>query len=136
MNAGEIPFDGATVSTETEWFRVTAAELPSATPSASSTPTRGSGRPTEVGEDTEPSSHDNALSGGAIAGVVIGVVVAVIGLAGGWYLVRRRRNRSTANSEAEARGRRLAPVMQEGFPEGYELNKTMTKGGITSHAAV
>jgi hypothetical protein len=74
--------------------------------------------------------HHSSIAGGAIAGIVIGVLVAVALIAGGVLFLRRRRNKEAASTlesrEAEARAARLEPVMQEGYP-GFEMQNRSKK---------
>lgn len=85
--------------------------------SRTSTPTSTGSAATSsaASNDTAGGSHHSSISGGAIAGIVIGVLV-LMALAIAALLFRRWRKKRTdfENREAAARANRLEPVMQAG----------------------
>lgn len=126
VNAFTIPFDGVSFSGRTNYFAVTnrtvapaISSSPAATGSATSTPS----------STLVPSSGgQKGLSGGAIAGAVIGSLLAIATIAiGVIYLMRRKRRETVADREAAARADRLAPVMEQQWP-GYEMKTRNSRG--------
>lgn len=87
------------------------------TPSATHTSAAATHTPSSEHEH----EHHNSLSGGAIAGIVIGILVAAAIIVGALLLGRmRKRKTGIRDREAQARANRLAPVMQS--PAAIEMN--------------
>ncbi|ETN42017.1 uncharacterized protein HMPREF1541_03956 [Cyphellophora europaea CBS 101466] len=119
LNGFTIPFNGASYTTQTNWFRATnSSQSPGSSGGVTPSATH-SARPSTAA--SEASHSDKSLSGGATAGIVIGCLLAagiIIGAA--LLFAHRRRRAGIERREAAARANRLEPVMQDNFP-GYEM---------------
>lgn len=127
-----MPMDGTGFAQLTNWFAVSPPSRGSSTSTSSQTSTPSATTSSSASQTAHPTAspstssvpsevHHSSLSGGAIAGVVIGILVlfALIAVAA-VLLMKRRRVLAFREREATARANRLAPVMQEGDPS-YEM---------------
>lgn len=70
---------------------------------------------------TPSSGHHSSISGGAIAGIVVGLLAALAFIVGALLLARRRKRLAGIKErEAQARANRLEPVMQS--PAAIEMH--------------
>ncbi|KAJ5553875.1 hypothetical protein N7513_003834 [Penicillium frequentans] len=93
----------------------------SSTPSASSTSA-------SIAATTDSTSSNSTLSGGAIAGIVIGVLVGILVIAVIFFILRRRRNRKTsaaASSQSD-------PSLQGPYGRQASVPETITTFGPSS----
>lgn len=131
-----IPFDGASYANMTDWFAVSSSPSPTASASSSATASAShsatsTGSTSGASNDTPSSDHKDSISGGAIAGIVIGCLLAVALVIGAILFLRQRKKRSTLQDrEAADRANRLAPVMQDAHEMHSRTSQTVKETNV------
>ncbi|EXJ60443.1 hypothetical protein A1O7_04595 [Cladophialophora yegresii CBS 114405] len=128
------PFSDCMTATNVSQFSVDCQDLAVATSAVPSVVANGAPNPTGSTADTDASSNNTGLSGGAKAGIAVAAAVAGLGLIALLvFLVIRGNRRKRADTEAK---RALENKSQPPAPPYSELPQNEKKPAMEMHAAI